>query len=163
LSWSVIAIGCLVLLASCAHRGGGGGDKAPSQPTTAPASAPAAPQIATLFVNVIGLRSGQGQLLVCVFDRPGGFPADTTRALMYQVRPIDHRAYGPIRIGFPLPPGAYAVSVVHDENRNGRLDGGEGLGVTNNADVRVGLPKFANAKVAVLPQGAQVTVAVRYY
>jgi uncharacterized protein (DUF2141 family) len=47
-----------------------------------------------------------------------------------------------------LPQGVYAVSLFHDENRNGKLDSGvmripkEGYGFSNNPAKRFGPPKY---------------------
>ena len=115
-------------------------------------------------MDVTDLRSRRGQLLVSVFDRPAGFPSDGSRALMSQVRAIDARSAGPIRLGFALPPGRYAVAVVHDENRNGKLDSGsEGLGVSNNPKLRLGAAKFEAARFELTAQGTLVTISIQYF
>jgi uncharacterized protein (DUF2141 family) len=54
-----------------------------------------------------------------------------------------------------LPPGEYAVVVVHDENDNGKLDtgflgfGGESYAYSNDAKPLFGRPGFDEVKFAV--------------
>lgn len=54
-----------------------------------------------------------------------------------------------------VPPGEYAVVVVHDENGNGKLDtgflgfGGESYAYSNDAHPLFGRPSFDDAKFAV--------------
>jgi uncharacterized protein (DUF2141 family) len=54
-----------------------------------------------------------------------------------------------------VPPGEYAVAVVHDENDNGELDngflglGGEGYAFSNDARPLFGRPAFERAKFTV--------------
>ena len=172
---SLIPLACLAVLASCAHRPARPASAtepttAPTTlPTSAPTSAPAPPRIATLFVDVTDLHSRRGQLLVCVFDRRDGFPGDATRAVLSQMRPIDPRSAGSVRVAFALPPGNYAVSVVHDENRNGKLDTGlmgipsEGYGVSNNPKPLAGPPKFEAARFELPAKGATLRIGVRYF
>jgi uncharacterized protein (DUF2141 family) len=51
-----------------------------------------------------------------------------------------------------LPPGNYGVAVIHDENKNGKLDMNEmgmpveGYGHSNNPERRPGPPKFDETK-----------------
>jgi uncharacterized protein (DUF2141 family) len=71
------------------------------------------------------------------------------------------------RIGFDIPPGAYALSAIHDENGNGRLDTSlgiprEGFGFSNNPHIWFGPPSFAAARFLLPAGGAALNVTMKY-
>jgi len=68
-----------------------------------------------------------------------------------------------------LPPGAYAVSVIHDENKNGELDfqwlppgPAEGSGVSNDAPASFGPPSFSDSLFTLGAEGATISLTMRY-
>ena len=160
----IIPLICLTA-ASCAHH--------PKKPT--PATAPVAltpataPVIAPLMIDVTDLRNRNGQILLCVFNQPAGFPADKDDAVVWQIRPAKPPLYGPIHMQVNLPVGDYAVAVVHDENANGKLDKGafgvpsEGYGASNNPKPQMRAPRFQEAKFSLPPEGMRVVVSMRYF
>lgn len=128
-----------------------------------PAPAAQAQQSATFTVAVSELRSTQGQLIVCVFATRDRFPncrqGDGVPRHLFRVTGQT------MRVTVPLPrPGAYAVTVIHDEDMNGRLKQNfigmptEGVGVSGNPG---GMPRFAGS-VVQLGAGSVVGVRVRY-
>jgi len=131
------------------------------------AIAPAAPACATLLgISVTGVRSANGWLDVCVFDAAAHFP-DCGGDPSVVKRQLPAVA-GTARIDVDVVPGRHAVSVLHDENGNGRLDTGflgiprEGGGVSNNPAARMGPPRFADA-VFVVPEGGSHIVIQMVY
>lgn len=66
-----------------------------------------------------------------------------------------------------VPAGHYAVSIIHDSNRNGKLDSNlfgmpkEGFGFSNDAMGTFGPPDFAKAKFQV-SSSMTVTIKTRY-
>ncbi|MCB9778641.1 MAG: DUF2141 domain-containing protein [Alphaproteobacteria bacterium] len=113
-------------------------------------------------------RSDQGRLLCSLFDQPAGFPGDPQRAVA--------RAAAEIRDGvatclFPaVPPGAYAVAILHDENGNLAMDTSllgiprEGFGASRDAKPRpTGPPRFEDAVVEVGAEGAALELVLRYF
>lgn len=123
----------------------------------------AAQQSATVSLAVTDLRSAQGQIIVCLFATRDRFP--TCRqgdGVPRHVFPVTGAA---MRVAVPLPrPGRYAVTVVHDEDRNGRLRQNfigmptEGVGVSNNPG---GMPRFVPSQVD-LAAGSTLSVRMRY-
>ena len=69
-----------------------------------------------------------------------------------------------------LAPGAYAVSVVHDENENGKLDiryfpyprPEEGAGVSNDATATIGPPSWSDSTFRLTDKGGGIRIKVRY-
>ncbi len=67
-----------------------------------------------------------------------------------------------------VPPGTYAVQVVHDENNNQTLDRPgflptEGMGFSRDAPMRFGPPQWQDALFALEEPGATVRLNMRYF
>lgn len=65
-----------------------------------------------------------------------------------------------------LAPGTYALSVIHDENSNGRLDRmmmipREGFGFSRNPRIRMGPPRYEDVRFEITGQTRQ-TVVMKY-
>jgi uncharacterized protein (DUF2141 family) len=129
-----------------------------------PANRPAAPASARLTVRVVDLRNGNGDLVFGVFRSADGFPSERAKSVNWQVAP----AAGGGVFTVDLPPGNYAASVLHDENRNGRIDTNflgiptEGYGVTNNPKPKRRAATFGEATFTLPPGGATLTLSVQY-
>jgi uncharacterized protein (DUF2141 family) len=118
----------------------------------------------SLEIGVDHLRSGKGMVRVCLTADPDNFPkcVDDARAIG---RSIPAAAHALTISG--LPRGGYAVSVIHDENGNNKLDTlagipREGYGFSNDAPVRFGPPKFAAARFTVAGDANRQQITMRY-
>ena len=119
--------------------------------------------LASLDVEVTGLRSARGLIQLCISPEPVAFP-DCRKGGIKRTFP----ATTP-RVRFEgLAPGTYAVAVIHDANGNARLDTmmgipREGFGFSNNPAIGFGPPRFSAAGFTVTPGGAGVEkVRIRY-
>ena len=117
-----------------------------------------------LEVTLQQLRSTKGVIRLCLTADPDNFPGcvDDARAVTRSV-PADDRS---IRIE-GLAPGSYAVSVIHDENGNGKLDTlagipREGFGFSRNPAIGFGPPRFAAARFALAGDADRQQVRMRY-
>lgn len=103
-----------------------------------------------LVVQVRGLRNANGLLLVLVFNSARGFPDKPDKALRSQIVGLTATEQTVSFTG--LEPGEYAVSFVHDENSNHKLDVNflgipkEGFGTSNNVRPTIGAPAYRDAK-----------------
>ena len=67
-----------------------------------------------------------------------------------------------------IPPGTYALGVVHDENMNGKLDTKwlgipkEGYGFSNDAKVFLSAPSFSAAGFPYDEQDLELTIRLHY-
>jgi uncharacterized protein (DUF2141 family) len=116
-------------------------------------------------LTVTGLRSDKGQVLICLTREARAFPdcsdsKDARSAIVPATRPQATFAN--------LPQGRYAISVLHDENGNGRADKTlgliprEGFGFSRDAPVRMGPPKFEQAAFDIGGQGISQSIRMRY-
>jgi len=121
--------------------------------------------LATLTIAVDNLRSDRGQLLLCLTADRDHFPdCEGDAAARHLVVPIDGAAQ--IVIG-GVAPGGYAVSVIHDENGNGRLDKRlmiprEGFGFSRNPAIRFGPPKFGEARFDLSAGANRQAIRMKY-
>ncbi|KQZ74311.1 hypothetical protein ASE06_14135 [Sphingopyxis sp. Root214] len=106
----------------------------------------------TLEVNVTGLRSAKGQILVCLTTNPKAFPdcSKDKASVRMAVKAADA---GDFLVHAPAT-GTYAIAVVHDENSNNKMDTAiflpkEGFGFSRNPTITVGPPSFKSASFAV--------------
>lgn len=119
---------------------------------------------ARLDVAIDHLRSAKGLVRVCLTSDPANFPAciDDADAVTRSV-PAGTRA-----VRFEgLPPGPYALAVIHDENGNARLDTfagipREGFGFSRNPPIGFGAPRFAAARFDLAGDPGMQQVRMRY-
>ena len=129
-------------------------------------SAPAPGQpLCTLEVHVTGFRDNYGTAGGVVFSSSAGWPGDRSKAIVQGGFPIAaHQALQT----FQVPPGRYAVVVIHDENSNMKLDRNffgiptEGFGFSNNPRVIFSAPSFQTAAVPVNCPATQLQIRLIY-
>ena len=119
-------------------------------------------QSSVIHVDIDGLRSDRGQVLCALFSSAADFPKRPEKAVAHDKSTILN---GHATCQFEnIPSGAYAVSVFHDENSNGKLDTNfigiprEGVGASNNAKGHFGPPKFSAA--AFQHSGSRTTLEI---
>jgi uncharacterized protein (DUF2141 family) len=104
-----------------------------------------------LTVNISGLDSNKGTLLVALYNKKEHF---LKKQFKGEVATIEDKKS--IVVFKDLPKGEYAVSFVHDENDNKKMDTNlfkiptEDYGCSNNARGFMGPPKYDDAKFQLL-------------
>lgn len=123
-------------------------------PVDPPSPVIPAERTATLTVEVDQLHNSKGRVQFALYDRDGTIP-DEHYEHWYKLgtAPITD---GKARYTFTnMPPGHYAVSILHDENGNGKIDKGlflpkEGIGFSNYSSVGpMNRPNFKKASFEV--------------
>ncbi len=128
--------------------------------------APAQQPTSRVVVNVGTFRNLRGILGCRLHRTPQGFPEDSPGAVDVSVRVAGNVTQCAFEA---VPPGVYAVSVMHDENDNRKLDRNlfgvptEGYGVSNNHTYALSSPKWDESKF-VVESGKSVGlgIALRY-
>lgn len=137
----------------------------PAATTLALAALCAPASAAELTVVVSGIRGGDGQLMVGVFDKADTF---LKQPLAGRVLPASVRdGAGNARLVIDnLAPGGYAVSVVHDRDGNGRLTlnlmglPSEPFGFSGKGG-NFGPPRFEDATLQLDAAGATVEIQLK--
>lgn len=125
----------------------------------------AAAEPAALEITLTGLRSAKGQVLVCVTKNPRAFP-DCSKDVLSKRLAIRTADAASFRVD-GLEQGVYAVSVIHDENGNGKVDTNlmiprEGFGFSRNPAIGFGPPRFASAQIVLGPGDTAHAIRMRY-
>jgi uncharacterized protein (DUF2141 family) len=101
-----------------------------------------------MSVEITGLKSSKGHMLVTIFDQSKGFPDDEKKAVTYaKVKP----QMPSTKVEFKVEPNKkYAIAVLHDEDDNGEMTYGlfmpkEAFGFSNNPKVVFKKPGFDDA------------------
>ncbi|MDX3911067.1 MAG: DUF2141 domain-containing protein [Sphingobium sp.] len=121
-----------------------------------------------LTVNVEALRSAKGDVILCLTRHPDYFPdckGDPDRRHL-TVSVAQAQSSG---ITIPdLPPGTYAIALIHDENSNRKLDTfagipREGVAFSRNPPIRFGAPSFNSARFNVAGAPVEQKLRMKYF
>lgn len=120
-----------------------------------------------IHVKVLNIRNSTGTVACALFDSPDGFPIeflhDATHIMVIKIRAEQARCDF-----LDIPPGTYALAVIHDENMNGKLDTNwigiptEGYGFSNDAKTLLGAPSFAASSFPYEGQDMELTISLHY-
>lgn len=117
-----------------------------------------------LTITITHISAAKGQLLYSLYKQENGFPDDPDRAFRRGAIPVKGNQLTHVEKN--LPPGTYAISLVHDENGNNRLDKNlmgiptESFAFSNNVMGAFGPPKFSRASF-VVQAGAKNMQSIR--
>jgi len=134
---------------------------------TLPAVALAQSPCPGIHVKILDIRNSTGAVACALFESTEGFPTEylhfATNIMVIKVR--DKQA----RCDFEdIPPGTYALAIVHDENMNGKLDTNvlgipkEGYGFSNDAKALLGAPSFSAASFPYNGENLDLTIDLNY-
>ncbi|MCP4601380.1 MAG: DUF2141 domain-containing protein [Proteobacteria bacterium] len=121
----------------------------------------------TITVNIKGLKGTEGQALVLLYNNENSW-LEISKAAKVIRRNISNSS---LSVTFKnLNAGVYGVSVIHDENKNNKMDmrwlpfpkPGEGVGASRNPKPRFGAPSWNDAKFDLGPKDKTITISVRY-
>jgi len=116
-------------------------------------------------VSVTALRSEKGLVQACLTSDPKRFPdcdGDPT------AHTLSAKASAHLVLEFGhVAPGHYAISLLHDENGNGKVDRTlmiptEGFGFSRDAKLRMGPPSFESAAFDVGSTPVRQSIRMRY-
>ncbi|RED02705.1 DUF2141 domain-containing protein [Pseudomonas oleovorans] len=120
-------------------------------------------QAAELQVRVETVDASGGQLLLAVFDSEAAWKAHKTPVAQAHLA----AQAGTQEQRFELPPGRYAVSVIHDSNGNSSLDTNfigmptEQYGYSNNPPLRMRMATFEECAFTLPAAGLLQKVTLR--
>jgi len=125
----------------------------------------AAPALAAdLAVTITNARNADGTMLIAVCDEPNFLDGACVKTMKVKAQTA------PLRVVIPgMPPGRWAVQVIHDENDNVDFDRNflgiptEGYGFSNNPRGTFGPPDFDDAAVTMEGRPLDLTVELLYW
>ena len=120
-----------------------------------------------IHVKILNIRNSMGTVDCALFESPVGFPLEflrsATNVMVIRVRNTEARC------DFEnIPPGTYALAIIHDENMNGKLDTNwlgipaEGYGFSNDAKASLGAPSFSAASFRYAGGTLDLTISLNY-
>ena len=118
----------------------------------------------SLSVTIESIEGSKGHVLVAVCAREAFLSAGCTLTGKAPATP------GAVTVVVrDIVPGVYAVQAFHDENDNMDIDRSllgfprEGMGFSNDAPMRYGPPKFADAAITISAEDAATSLRMRYF
>ena len=119
-----------------------------------------------LFIEIKGFKNNQGLVRIVLFDQHKGFPSEYQYGILSKSQPIDSSI---IFVTFDsISYGRYAISVLHDENNNGKMDTNfwgipkEGYGVSNNINPAMRAPRFEEASFILEKSIKKLKISLHY-
>ena len=120
-----------------------------------------------IVVRGTGFKGTKGQAIVALYNSSDSW-LKIDRALRITRVPVASESVDVTFEG--MDPGVYGVSVIHDENVNGKLDMRyfpipgpvEGAGVSRDATATFGPPSWNDSKIRISDVGGLVAVRIRY-
>ena len=120
-----------------------------------------------IHVKILDIKDSTGTVACALFESPVGFPTEflhsATNVMIIKIRKAQARC------DFEdIPPGTYAMVVIHDANMNGKLDSNflgiptEGYGFSKDAKGVIGAPSFSAASFAYDGQNVDLTMSLHY-
>ncbi len=120
-----------------------------------------------IHVTVEDIRNSTGKVACALFESSAGFPKEfvksATHIAMQEIRETQARCHF-----LGIPPGTYALAVIHDENLDGKLATNwlgvptEGYGFSNNVTATLSAPSFEDAQFAYEGQNLDMTISLNY-
>lgn len=120
-----------------------------------------------IHVQILNIRNNTGSISCALFESPRGFPKKflrhATNIMTIKINDSEASCYFT-----DIPPGTYAMVVIHDENMNGELDTNwlgvpkEGFGFSNQATALLSAPSFSDASFQYDGQSVEMTMTLSY-
>ncbi|TMM43982.1 DUF2141 domain-containing protein [Colwellia ponticola] len=118
-------------------------------------------------VTIPNIKNSTGAVACALFESSSGFPTEflhsATNIVMIKIRDTQARCNF-----LDIPPGTYALAVIHDENKDGKLGTNflgvptEGYGFSNGAEASMSAPSFEAARFSYDGQNLDLTIRLTY-
>ena len=119
----------------------------------------------SLQVSISGASSDAGSIRILVFSKPSGFPDQVKQAVRsISLAPKSGKANFKLT---DLPPGTYAIGVIHDQDNNGKLSTNavgyptEKFSFSKNPKVYFGPPSFEKAAFVLGKTAVSLEISLR--
>lgn len=119
----------------------------------------------SIDVTISNIRNNKGNILISLFNQENGFPADSTKVFKAYI--LDAQSNSLNLLIDELPPGEYAIAIVHDENENLALDTNllgapvEGYAASGK-NKKFSSPRFESSKFRVKHDTVNLIIKLNY-
>ena len=120
-----------------------------------------------LIITITGCKNNKGDIKYIIFNKAEGFPSNTQKCFKRGSIQIKERRS--LIVLDEIPFGQYAISILHDENNNEKMDFNllgmpkEGYGVSNDANRTFGPPKYDEAKIVLNESSKTILINLVYW
>ena len=120
-----------------------------------------------IVIQIINIRSETGDIKISLHNQEDAFPGKHEKAVARIFSDINGTTASAVFENIPY--GEYAISVIHDENNNSKLDANfvgipkEGYGASNDAPAQMGPPKYKDAKFTLEKSELRFTIRMVYF
>ena len=117
-------------------------------------------------VTIANLRNQKGSVCLTLFNGSQGFPNQSNQAVASRCISAEEATAG--TTFDDLAPGDYAIAIIHDENKDGKLNTGlfgiptEGFGFSRNPKVRMGAPSFEDTAFPFSGTSTPIQIDLKY-
>lgn len=118
-------------------------------------------------MKILDIRNSTGSVACALFESSAGFPTaflkSATHIAMIKIRDTQARCDF-----LDIPPGTYALAVIHDENMNGELDTDwlgvpeEGYAFSSGAEASMSAPSCESASFSYGGENLELTIRLGY-
>ena len=119
----------------------------------------------TVSIKVEGLKNDTGLCYMLLFKNKKGFPDSISESILNLQKSLINKS---AEFTINIIPGTYAISILHDENLNNKLDKTwygkpvEGIGVSNNPALSFGPPGFQESAVFLKEDKTTLKIIMKY-
>jgi uncharacterized protein (DUF2141 family) len=120
-----------------------------------------------IVIEIINIRSETGDVKISLHNQEDAFPGNHEKAVARIISDINGTTATAVFENIPY--GEYAISIIHDENNNSKLDVNlvgmpkEGYGASNDAPAQMGPPKYKDAKFILDKSEINFTIRMVYF
>ncbi|MDR9498339.1 MAG: DUF2141 domain-containing protein [Hydrogenovibrio sp.] len=120
-----------------------------------------------IHVEILNIKNSTGNITCGIFESPKGFPKDFLGSAKAIIIKKIQKTKAQCHFS-DIPPGTYAIAVIHDKNMNGELDTNwigipsEGYAFSNATIDDFGAPAFSAASFPYDGQTIDMTIRLKY-
>lgn len=126
-------------------------------------------ETSNLRITIKQIKNGNGQILICLFQKPNDFPSCTGDGSGVKAYGTKAKKGSVTLTLNNLPVGVYAISAAHDQNNDGKIDKHflfgyptEGAGMSNYPKPLRSKPEFKTARFQLTKEPGAVEVIMHY-
>lgn len=118
-------------------------------------------------MKIPNIKNSTGNIACAIFESPEGFPKKFSGSSEAVIIKKIHKTQAQCDFS-DIPPGTYAIAVIHDENKNNELDTNwmgiptEGYGFSKTTIDEFGAPAFSAASFRYDGENLDLTIKLEY-